>query len=154
MKDVFMKKTILFGVFDMFHFGHLRLVQRASKLGDYLMVGVQEDEYVARFKPPDSLATLYTTSERCEMIRALRVVDEVFTFGSVADAIQEKEFDILVVGPDQKSEGVMSAIEWTKSHNKEIITLPRTDGISSTYIKRIIMDLTSENGGNNGSQQN
>jgi glycerol-3-phosphate cytidylyltransferase len=137
-----MRKVILFGVFDMFHFGHLRLLQRASKIGDYLMVGVQEDDYVARFKPPGAPITLYSTAERCEMIHALRVVDEVFTFGSVADAIKQNEFDVLVVGPDQKSDGVLAAIKWSKDNNKEIITLPRTDGISSTYLKRIIADLS------------
>jgi cytidyltransferase-like protein len=141
-----MKKVILFGVFDMFHFGHLRLLQRASKIGDYLMVGVQEDEYVARFKPPGAPATLYSTDERCEMIRALRVVDEVFVFGSVADAVKEHTFDILVIGPDQKSEGVLGAVAWSTENGKDIITLPRTEGISSTYLKRIIEDLSSASG--------
>jgi cytidyltransferase-like protein len=139
-----MKKVLLFGVFDLFHFGHLRLMKRAAKLGDYCIVAVQNDEYILRYKPPGSIGAFYSTEERIEMIRALRCVDEVIMFNIVMEDIQKIDFDILVRGPDQNSSGFLPAVKWCEENGKEIVTLPRTEGISSTYIKRLVIDLTNK----------
>ena len=130
-----MRKVILFGVFDLFHYGHLRLLERAAKLGDYCIVAVQTDEYVARFKPPDAAGVYYTTEVRMEMIRALRCVDEVLTYNSIGDDIKNFEFDVFVKGPDQSHSGFIAAEKWCKENNKEVVVIPRTEGISSTQIK-------------------
>jgi len=84
-----MKKVLVFGVFDLFHFGHLRLLKRAAKLGDYCIAAVQNDEYILKYKPPGATGALYSTEERCEMIRALRCVDDVITYNVVADDIKK-----------------------------------------------------------------
>jgi len=137
-----MKKVLLFGVFDLFHFGHLRLIERAAKLGDFCIVAVQIDEFVIKFKPPGAVGTLYSTDERVEMIRALRCVDEVITYSVAAEDVKEIEFDVLILGADQNHSGFQAAIKYCKENGKEVITLPRTEGISSTYIRRLTVDLS------------
>ena len=137
------KKVLVFGVFDLFHFGHLRLLKRAAKLGDYCIVAVQNDEYILRYKPPGAAGTLYSTEERVEMIRALRCVDEVITYNIVADDIQKIDFDIWVKGSDNVHSGILDSIKWCEDNDKEVITLPRTEGVSSTYLKRLISDFST-----------
>ena len=139
-----MKRVLIFGVFDLFHFGHLRLLKRAAKLGDYCIVAVQNDEYILKFKPPGSTGALYSTEERVEMIRALRCVDEVITYNTVAEDIRNINFDIWVKGSDPVHPGIQSAIKWCNENGKEMIVLPRTEGISSTYVKRLIADFSNK----------
>jgi len=136
-----MKTVLVFGVFDLFHFGHLRLLKRAAEFGDYFIVAVQSDEYILKYKPPGALGTLYSTSERMEMVRSLRCVDKVITYDNVADDIQAISFDIWIKGPDNTHSGIQTAVEWCKKNNKEVITLPRTEGISSTYLKRLLANI-------------
>ena len=141
-----MKKILLVGVFDLFHFGHLRLLKRASKLGDYLIVAVQEDESVKKYKSaPDVSGPLYSLEERIEMVRALRCVDDVIPYNSVAEDIKNIDFDVFVKGPDQDHSGFESAVRWCEENDKKVVTLPRTDGISSTYLRRLITDLEYKN---------
>ena len=68
-----MKKVITVGVFDYFHFGHLRLFENAKKLGDYLIVAVQDGDSILKTKPNANV--FYTTEQRIELVKALRVVD-------------------------------------------------------------------------------
>lgn len=138
-----MRKVLLFGVFDLFHFGHLRIIRRAAKLGDYLTVAVQEDEYVARYKPDGAGAPLYSADERVEMIRALRWVDEVITYKTVEEDIKKISFDILARGAEQAHGGIVAAMNWCVANGKEVVQLPRTEGISSTYLKQLVSDLSA-----------
>jgi rfaE bifunctional protein nucleotidyltransferase chain/domain len=64
------------GVFDLLHVGHLRFLQAARALGSRLVVGVESDERVRRWKGPDR--PIQTQEDRCELLSALRVVDSVF----------------------------------------------------------------------------
>ncbi|MGN0786374.1 MAG: adenylyltransferase/cytidyltransferase family protein [Christensenellales bacterium] len=59
-----MKKVITFGVFDYFHFGHLRLIENASKYGDYLIVAVQDEAYIKKYKPNTDI--LYSAEQMAE----------------------------------------------------------------------------------------
>jgi cytidyltransferase-like protein len=136
-----MRKVLLVGVFDLFHFGHLQLIKRASKLGNYLIVAVQDDEYISHTKPVDALSVLYSSEERIEMIRALRTVDKVISYESVDTLVQNVDFDIFVKGPDQNHAGFVKATKWCQQNGKDVITLPRTEGISSTYLKQLLEDL-------------
>ena len=76
-----MKKVITVGVFDYFHLGHLRLFENAKKYGDYLIVAVQDGDSILKTKPDAKV--LYTTEQRIEMVKALRVVDEVVIYKDV-----------------------------------------------------------------------
>lgn len=133
-----MKKVLTVGVFDYFHYGHLRLLERAKALGDYLVVAVQRDEEIHKTKPQAKI--LYSLRQRIEMIQALKVVDEVVEYSQIADDIAHINFDLFVRGGDQNHSGFMQAEEWCKSHNKEVIILERTPGISSTQIRQELSD--------------
>ena len=141
-----MKKVLLVGVFDMFHFGHLRLLKRASQLGDYLIVAIQSSDAINKYKSSHGVTkTLYSHEERVEMIRALRCVDEIISYSDVGVDIKNIDFDIFVKGPDQVHSGFVVATKWCEENGKEVVIIPRTEGISSTYLKRIIEDLEVKN---------
>ena len=95
-----MTTVITFGTFDVFHVGHLRVIQRAAALGDRLVVGVSADALNLRKK--DRLP-VFTEAERMEIVAALKPVDEVFREDSLE---QKREYilrygaDVLVMGDD------------------------------------------------------
>jgi cytidyltransferase-like protein len=68
--------VVVTGVFDLLHVGHLRFLQAARALGSRLVVGVESDERVRRWKGPDR--PIQTQEDRCDLLSALRVVDDVF----------------------------------------------------------------------------
>lgn len=129
-----MKKVITVGVYDYFHLGHLRLFENAKKLGDYLIVAVQDSDYILKYKPTAKI--FYTTEQRIELINSLKVVDEVITYEDVDETIMNTEFDVFAVGEDQVHEGFQRAIKWCKDNGKEVVRLPRTPGICSSSIKK------------------
>ena len=137
-----MKKIITVGVFDYFHLGHLRLFENAKKLGDYLIVAVQEGDFILKYKP--TAKVLNSTEDRKYMIKSIRYVDEVITYTDVDEIVQEVDFDVFVTGPDQCHSGFQRAIDWCEEHGKEHIVLGRTDGVSSSDLKAKIADKTGK----------
>ena len=129
-----MKKVITVGVYDYFHLGHLRLFKNAKKLGDYLIVAVQDGDCISKTKP--NAHVLYTTEQRVEMVKALRVVDEVIIYQDVDTIIPKVDFDVFAIGGDQTHEGFKRAVLWCKKNGKEDVRIPRTPGICSSDIKR------------------
>ena len=99
-----MKKVLTVGVFDLLHIGHIELFRKAKALGDYLIVAVQDSDYVFQFKPDASL--VYSTEERCYMVSAIRYVDEVVVYRNVGNIVDEVDFDIFAKGPDQSHVGI------------------------------------------------
>ena len=133
-----MTKILTFGVFDYFHIGHLNLFKKCKEYGDYLVVGVQKSESAARLKPDEPV--FYSTEERVEMIRALRVVDEVFSYDTLCPATMEiADFDILALGEAHYGERFDVIQEWCRDHGKSVIRLKRTPGISSSAIKKDLL---------------
>ena len=132
-----MQKVFTVGVFDYFHYGHLRLFQRAKEYGDYLIVAVQDEDYILRFKPDATIC--YSTEQRVEIISALRVVDEVCTYESVDEIVKKVDFDVFVVGGDQLHSGFQRAMEWCQENGRKVVRLERTKGISSSQIKQNTM---------------
>lgn len=131
-----MKKVITYGVFDYFHLGHLRLFQNAKNLGDYLIVAVQDDAGVKKYKP--DAAVLYTSHQRIELISSIKVVDEVITYRDVGDDIKKIDFDIFAIGEDQNHAGFQEAVDYCKQTGKKVVRMKRTPGISSSLIKENI----------------
>ena len=73
-----MKKVITYGTYVLLHYGHVRLLERAKALGDYLIVAVQDGDCILKTKPDANV--LYTTEQRLDLVKALRVVDEVVVY--------------------------------------------------------------------------
>ncbi|TXH03202.1 MAG: glycerol-3-phosphate cytidylyltransferase [Nevskiaceae bacterium] len=120
------KRVITFGTYDVFHVGHLRLLERARAQGDYLIVGISTDELNRRKKQRDPV---YTLAERMEIVAGLRCVDAVFAEHSLELKRQyliDHRADILVMGDD-----------WQGRFDEfsdlcEVRYLPRTPAISTT----------------------
>lgn len=129
-----MKKVVTFGVYDYFHLGHLRLFKNAKNLGDWLIVAVQDGNYILKTKPDAKV--MYTTEQRKELVSALRVVDEVVSYTDVDVTIKTLDFDIFAVWEDQNHVGFQRAIEWCKENGKEVVRMKRTPGICSSEIKK------------------
>ncbi|MBR5101454.1 MAG: adenylyltransferase/cytidyltransferase family protein [Bacteroidales bacterium] len=128
-----MKKVLTVGVFDMLHIGHILLFKRARALGDHLIVAVQEDDCILKYKPGTRM--IYTTEEREFMVGAIKYVDEVVTYRDVDVDIQNLDFDVFAKGPDQCHAGFQRAEAWCWEHGKEVVVIPRTENISSTMLK-------------------
>ena len=95
-----MRRIITFGTFDVFHIGHLRILERARKMGDYLLVGVSTDalNYSKKGRSP-----FYNQTERMKIVSAIRYVDEVFLEESLElkrHYILTYQADLLVMGDD------------------------------------------------------
>ena len=124
MNDV----VITFGTFDVFHVGHLRILERARTHGEHLVVGVSTDQLNSEKKgrPP-----VYTQSERLEIVKALKCVDEVFLEESLeqkGEYIKRYKADVLVMGEDWKG-------KFDEFRNLcEVVYLPRTPAISTTEV--------------------
>ena len=127
-----MKRVITFGNFDLFHIGHVNILKRAKELGDYLIVGVSTDEMTQKEK---NKTTIIPFEQRIEIVKAIKYVDEVFAEESLdlkRDYILKYKADILVMGND-----------WERRFDEfkdicEVIYLPRTKDISTTYLKGIL----------------
>ena len=131
---IILTKVLTFGVYDYFHLGHLRLYKQCKNYGDYLIVAVQDSDFILKYKPTAKI--LYTTEQRIELIESLRIVDEVTTYKNVDEDIKNIDFDVFAVGEDQNHEGFQRAIEWCEKNNKKVVRLKRTPGICSSDIKK------------------
>ena len=77
--------------------------------------------------------------ERMEMVRALRVVDEVFAYDTLGPGVLEQtDFDVLALGEDHIGERFDAIERWCSEHNKSVVRLKRTAGISSSSIKAVL----------------
>ncbi|WP_165078481.1 MULTISPECIES: adenylyltransferase/cytidyltransferase family protein [unclassified Desulfovibrio] len=128
-------RILTVGVFDYFHYGHVRLFNQIKSLypRSHLIVAVQDEDSILKYKP-DAII-FYSTEVRCELVRALRLVDEVITYKNVADIVREADFDIFAVGEDQDHPGFRRAIGYCRRQGREILRLSRTPNISSTTLK-------------------
>lgn len=128
-----MVKVLTYGTFDLFHYGHLRILERAKALGDYLVVAVSTDE----FNLLKDKKSTYPYNERAEIVKSIKYVDEVIPENSweqkVAD-IKKHDIDIMVMGDDWKGK-----FDFLKEYC-EVIYLERTPNISSTEIKEDIRE--------------
>ena len=132
-----MRTVITFGTFDVFHVGHLRVIQRAAALGDRLVVGVSADALNLRKK--DRLP-VFSEAERMEIVAALKPVDEVFLEESLEqkrDYILRYDAQVLVMGDDWRGRfdefGDICRVEY----------LDRTPAISTTALIEKIARPTS-----------
>lgn len=124
-----MIKVITYGTFDLLHYGHIRLLERAKSLGDHLIVGITADDYD---KTRGKVNVQQSLAERIEGIRSTRLADEIIIEeyeGQKIDDIIKYEVDIFTVGSDWAGK-----FDYLKEFC-EVIYLDRTQGISSTEIR-------------------
>ena len=132
------ERVITFGTFDLFHIGHLRIIQRAKEYGHYLIVGISTDDLNFRKKND---YPIYNESDRLNIVSGLRAVDEVFLEESLErkkDYILNFKADLLIMGDDWHGK-----FDWCKDIC-EVIYLPRTPEISSSEIKVNVAEREKE----------
>lgn len=124
-----MKKVITYGTYDLFHYGHQRLLERARALGDYLIVGVTTDNFdLERGK----MSTCNNVMERIEAVKATGLADQIVIEeykGQKIDDIQKYGVDIFAIGSDWEG-----YFDYLKEYC-DVVYLPRTQGISSTQLR-------------------
>ena len=124
-----MKKVITYGTYDLFHYGHQRLLERAKALGDFLIVGITTDNFdLERGK----MSTCNNVMERIEAVRATGLADQIIIEeykGQKIDDIQKYGVDIFAIGSDWEG-----YFDYLKEYC-EVVYLPRTQGISSTQLR-------------------
>ena len=122
------------GVFDLFHVGHLNLLERAKEQCDYLIVAVTTDELVS-YKNKKAVIPY---EERARIVAALKVVDQVGPQVNMnkMEAWEKYHFDAMFVGDDWKgTEKWQRYEEEFRSVGVDIVYFPYTSGISSTIIE-------------------
>lgn len=129
------------GVYDMFHIGHLNVIRSAKERCDYLIVGVSTDELVLKEK---NKKPVIPYGERCEIIKALKYVDEVVCQPDKDKlaAWERYHFNKMFVGSDwQGTEQWKKIEEQFAPLGVDIVYLPHTDGVSSTELTNLIKNL-------------
>lgn len=129
------------GVFDMFHIGHLRILQRAKEQCNYLIVGVSSDEIVREYK---NRTPIVNVKERMEIISSIKYVDEVVMQEDMDKfkAWEKLHYDVLFHGDDWKKTDMYNSIELKLGEvGVDVVYLPHTPGISTTILTEIIREV-------------
>ncbi|MBO4827005.1 MAG: Gfo/Idh/MocA family oxidoreductase [Prevotella sp.] len=124
-----MKKVITYGTYDLLHQGHINLLRRAKALGDYLIVGVTNDNFD---RERGKLNVKNNVLERVEAVKATGLADKIIIedyVGQKIDDIQKYDVDIFTVGSDW-----VGKFDYLNEFC-EVVYLPRTEGISSTMLR-------------------
>lgn len=125
-----MKRVITYGNFDLLHYGHINILQRAKELGDYLIVALSTDEFSQKEKRK---ACYFNYEQRKRLVEAIRYVDLVIPEESWEQKVQdmhEYHIDVFVMGDDWKGK-----FDYLEKEGVEVVYLPRTPEISSSQIK-------------------
>jgi len=125
-------RVITFGTFDVFHVGHVNILERARLHGSHLIVGVSSDALNMEKK---QRYPIYCQEDRMHIIRSLSCVDEVFVEESLElkeEYIKHYNADVLVMGDDWQ--GRFDHLK----HVCEVVYLPRTPSVSTTEIIEIV----------------
>jgi glycerol-3-phosphate cytidylyltransferase len=127
---------VTFGVYDLFHIGHLNIIRNAKKMCNKLIVAVATDELTFKLKNRQSIINF---EDRFNIISAIKYVDLVIPLHDT-DILTEKDklkFNVIFKGDDWYNTPKWIKLEKeAKEHNISVIYLPRTEGISSTIIKK------------------
>lgn len=124
-----MKKVITYGTYDLLHQGHINLLRRAKALGDYLIVGVTNDNFD---RDRGKLNVRNNVLERVEAVKATGLADQIIIenyMGQKIDDIQKYDVDVFAIGSDW--EGKFDYL----NEFCQVVYLPRTEGISSTMLR-------------------
>lgn len=126
-----MVKVITYGTYDLLHYGHIRLLERAKELGDYLIVGVTTDDFD---KKRGKINVQQPLEERISAVRATGLADEIIVEeyeGQKIDDIRRFGVDIFTVGSDW-----VGYFDYLNEYCR-VVYLPRTEGVSSSGIRSV-----------------
>ena len=135
-----MIKVMTTGTFDIMHIGHVKLLERAKKMGDYLVVGLNTDACVAK----SGKIVAYSYEQRKEMLKSIKFVDEVVPIDKQEDKfeiLKKEDIDIFAIGSDYKGYPDIVDIE----EYCEVKFIERTPNVSTTRAKKIIKESTKSN---------
>ncbi len=126
-----MKRILTYGTFDLLHYGHIRLLQRAKELGDYLIVALSTDE----FNAIKHKKAYHNYETRKKMLEAIRYVDLVIPEDNWEQKINDVKtyyVDTVVMGNDWENDPKFEILR----DYCDVVYLERTEGISTTKIKK------------------
>lgn len=126
-----MKRILTYGTFDLLHFGHIEILRRAKSLGDYLVVALSTDE----FNAIKGKKAYHNYETRKKMLEAIRYVDLVIpekNWEQKRNDVLEYKIDTVVMGSDWEGNKNFECLK----DICEVVYLPRTEGISTTKIKK------------------
>ncbi len=125
-----MKRILTYGTFDLLHYGHIRLLQRAKALGDYLIVSLSTDD----FNELKGKKAYHNYETRKKMLESIRYVDLVIPencWEQKIEDVKKYDVDIVVMGSDWAGSDRFDYLQ----EYCEVVYLDRTEGISTTKIK-------------------
>jgi cytidyltransferase-like protein len=135
-------RVVVTGVFDLLHIGHLRFLEAACELGDELLVGVESDERVRRWKGPSR--PIQSQDDRSALLAALRVVDRVFIITGervdptyYADLLRPLHARFLAVTADDPLLGAKREAMASIGAELRVVT-PRIENYSTTQLVRLL----------------
>lgn len=129
-----MKKVITYGTYDLLHQGHINLLRRAKALGDYLIVGVTNDNFD---RERGKLNVHNNVLERVDAVKATGLADKIIIedyIGQKIDDIQKYDVDIFAIGSDWEGQ-----FDYLNEYC-QVVYLPRTEGISSTMLREDLQE--------------
>ncbi|MCM3568225.1 adenylyltransferase/cytidyltransferase family protein [Neobacillus mesonae] len=127
------------GVFDLFHVGHLNILQKSKELCNYLIVGVSTDELVRSYKNKTPVITL---ENRMKIVESIKYVDKVVVQGTMnkLDAWEQLKFEVMFHGDDWKNTTMWKEYEEKfKKVGVDLVYFPYTRETSSTILKSKIL---------------
>lgn len=131
------------GSFDLFHVGHLNILERSAALGDELIVGVSTDELIQHYK---GMCPVIPFEQRVRIVSSIKCVTKVVKQVKLTEVaqLQHEEIDIVTIGDDWKNK-YLEGLEWMKQQvGKEVVYFPYTPGVSTTGIKKRIIESANE----------
>jgi glycerol-3-phosphate cytidylyltransferase len=123
------------GVYDMFHIGHLNLLNHAKEYCDYLVVGVNSDKLVEEYKKKK---TVINERERAQIVANIKAVDKVIIVNTLdkEEILKKIKFDAVFIGDDWKGSPRWNATEEAmKKYGVDVVYLKHTENISSTILR-------------------
>lgn len=138
-----MKRVFTSGSFDLFHIGHLNILEKSAALGDELIVGVSTDELIEHYK---GMKPIIPFEQRFRIVQSIKCVTKVVKQTKLTEIaqLQREQIDIVTIGDDWKNK-YLEGLEWMKSQpGKEVVYFPYTEGVSTTIIKRNIINSAND----------
>lgn len=134
-----MKRVFTSGSFDLFHIGHLNILEKSAALGDELIVGVSTDELIEKYK---GMKPIIPFEQRIRIVESIKCVTKVVKQTKLTEIaqLQRENIDIVTIGDDWKNK-YLEGLEWMKQQpGKQVVYFPYTEGVSTTKIKRDIIN--------------